>query len=371
MRGDDHTLRRYRWIAYAVLCFGLYAVSGAVQARPDPPPLPARPPAVAQSSIAVAAPGPAAARRQSLARENATGSNATGSNATGSDVAGSDVAGSDVVGSKRSVGKAVFASRIARVDIPGPRAHIPALGGYIYLPAGYDDPANAAVRYPVLYLFHGTPGWPSDWFQPARAAGWMDTLVGAGAVRPMILVAATANRHHSDDSECLNAVNGPQMETYLTQDVVAYTDGHYRTLPDRGHRGIGGISSGGYCALNLGLRHQDEYAVVLAHMPYGDPGNAADVTHRLLGDSSVLYRQNTPSLYLPKFVFRYPTAFFLDAGSDDPVVRTDAKALARLLTKQHQAVSLRVVPRESHSWRLAREEVPYSLRFASRYLLSP
>lgn len=273
--------------------------------------------------------------------------------------------------STRPVAAAVFASRIARIDIPGPRAHIPALGGYIYLPAGYDDPANAAVRYPVLYLLHGTPGWPSDWFQPAWAGGWMDKLVGAGAVRPMILVAATANRRHGDDSECLNAVNGPQMETYLTQDVVAYTDGHYRTLPDRGHRGIGGISSGGYCALNLGLRHQDEYAVVLAHMPYGDPGNAADVTHRLLGDSSVLYRQNTPSLYLPKFVFRYPTAFFLDAGSYDPVVRADAKALARLLTRQHQAVSLRVIPRESHSWRLAREEVPYSLRFASGHLLSP
>ena len=267
--------------------------------------------------------------------------------------------------------RTVASSRVLRVNIPGPGAGISTLGGYVYLPAGYDDPVNAAARYPVLYLLHGTPGWPSDWFQPAHAAAWMDQLVASGAIRPMILVAPTANRQHLDDSECLNAVRGPQMETYLTSDVVAYADANYRTLPDRGHRAIGGISSGGFCALNLGLRHQDEFSVVLGLMPYGDPGSPADVTHRLLGDRPVLYQQNTPSRYLPQFTFNYPMAFFLDAGSRDSVVLSGAERLKMLIASHRQTVTLRIVLHQSHSWRMARREVPYALSFAARELASP
>src|SRR5438094_5650305 len=51
----------------------------------------------------------------------------------------------------------------------------PALGGRheqydLYLPPGYDDPANRSRRYPVLYLLHGSPGRPDDWIQGMHVA---------------------------------------------------------------------------------------------------------------------------------------------------------------------------------------------------------
>lgn len=256
-------------------------------------------------------------------------------------------------------------SRLVRVEVPAPSAGMSPLGAYVYLPPGYDDPKNTAVRYPVLYLIHGSPGWPIDWFRAARAGTAMDGLLDAKLARPMIIVAPTANRGFLDDSECLNAVNGPQIETYLTGDVVAFVDSHYRTVANRTGRGIGGISAGGYCALNLGLRHQDEYSVVLAHMPYGDPGTEPEITRRLLGGQPALYRANSPRLYLPTLQFKAPVAFFMDVGSNDTALVGDARRLAAMLTGAHQQVDLRVVPGEAHTWRLGRDEVPYSLAFAA------
>lgn len=258
-------------------------------------------------------------------------------------------------------------SRLLRVEVPAVAAGMPALGAYVYLPPGYDDPKNAAVRYPVLYLIHGSPGWPIDWFRAARAGTAMDGLLDRKLVRPMILVGPTANRGFLDDSECLNAVNGPQIETYLTKDVVGFIDAHYRTVATRDGRGIGGISAGGYCALNLGLRHQDEYSVVLAHMPYGDPGPEPEITRRLLGGDTALYRENSPRLYLPALRFTAPVAFFMDVGSRDSALVGDARRLAAMIVAHHQQVELRVVPGEAHTWRLGRDEVPYSLAFASTH----
>jgi S-formylglutathione hydrolase FrmB len=75
------------------------------------------------------------------------------------------------------------------------------------------------------------------------------------------------------------------------------------------------MSSGGYGALNLGLRHQDRFAVILAQMPYGDPGN---VTATLLGGSRALWLANSPSVYIPTMTFHDPMAVYLIAGSRDP-----------------------------------------------------
>jgi enterochelin esterase-like enzyme len=257
-------------------------------------------------------------------------------------------------------------SRILKVEIPGASAGLGQLGAYVYLPPGYDEPANARIRYPVLYLIHGSPGWPVDWFRAARAGTAMDDLLVHRVVRPMIVVAPTANRRFLDDSECLDAVPRPLMETYLTRDVVDFVDHHYRTVADRRGRGIGGISAGGFCAMNLGLRHQREFSVVLAHMPYGDPGPEREITSRLLGGQTILYQENSPRVYLRTLTFHAPIAFFIDVGSKDAEVLRQATTLEQLLTMQRQLVDFRIVPGESHTWRLGRDELPYSLTFASQ-----
>src|SRR5574341_231485 len=258
-------------------------------------------------------------------------------------------------------------SRFSRVEtlLVGDAAlGVPSARAYVYLPPGYDAKANAQRRYPVVYLLHGYPGGPIDWFRGAEVQDQMDALLRYHLVQPMLVVAPNASGGWLHDSEMLNQVGGPQVETYLTRTVVAAVDAHYRTVPDRSGRAIGGMSSGGYGALNLGLRHQATYSVILSMMPYGDPGA---VTQTLLGGSHVLWLANSPSHYIPTMTFGDPMAVFLAAGSQDPQL-PEARLLARLLTKRGQLAVVKEVSGATHTWRGARAEIPYALTFASQHL---
>jgi enterochelin esterase-like enzyme len=258
-------------------------------------------------------------------------------------------------------------SRFSRVEtlLIGDRAlDIPPARAYVYLPPGYEAKANARRRYPVVYLLHGYPGSPIDWFRAAEVQDQMDALLRYHLVQPMLIVAPDASGGWLHDSEMLNQVGGPQVETYLTHTVVAAVDARYRTIPDRFGRAIGGVSSGGYGALNLGLRHQATYSVILSMMPYGDPGA---VTQSLLGGSRKLWLANSPSHYIPAMTVRHPIMVFLAAGSKDPQL-PEARLLARLLRERAQPAVVTEVPGATHTWHGARAEIPYALTFASQHL---
>jgi hypothetical protein len=47
------------------------------------------------------------------------------------------------------------------------------------------------------------------------------------------------------------------FERYISHDLVAYIDAHYRTLPTRESRGLVGHSMGGYGASRIGMKHPE------------------------------------------------------------------------------------------------------------------
>jgi S-formylglutathione hydrolase FrmB len=56
-----------------------------------------------------------------------------------------------------------------------------------------------------------------------------------------------------------------RYDTYIVQDIVPFVDSAYRTLHDRRHRGIGGLSMGGYGAIALAARHPDLFSAAVSH----------------------------------------------------------------------------------------------------------
>jgi pimeloyl-ACP methyl ester carboxylesterase len=160
----------------------------------------------------------------------------------------------------------------------------------IYLPPQYRDAQYAGVRFPVVELFHGSPGQPSDWALTLNIAHLTDLLIAKHAVGPMVLVmpASNAGRRY------LEGVNGPHGadETYLAQDVPAYVRAHYRVSSEPSEWGLAGYSSGGYIAANLGLRHRDSFGAIGILDGYyraiDGPAAAA------LGGNKELERQNSP-----------------------------------------------------------------------------
>ncbi|SDZ26941.1 Enterochelin esterase [Saccharopolyspora shandongensis] len=250
--------------------------------------------------------------------------------------------------------------RVADVSLPDPGLGVPTGRTRVLLPPGYDDPAHAGERYPVVYLVHGYPsGGPDDWLGPGGAVQTLQALADAHATRPMIVVAVDATAGTGTDWECLNVPGGPQLESYLTTTVPREIDARFRTLPDRGDRAIGGMSGGAFCALNLGLRNQNTYSVVLASEPYDDPGTT------LLDGHPDLLRANTPREYLPTLQVTQPLAVMLHAGV---VAHSDVDLANRLgdqLAARGATVAVRAEPGEWHTWRTARIGLPYLLAFAA------
>ncbi len=254
--------------------------------------------------------------------------------------------------------------RLVRIPLPDPGLTPGAGSTNVLLPPGYDDPANANRRYPVVYLIHGYPGGTSDdWFTAGDAVGTMNQLYSHHLVRPMILVGADMTAGDTGtDWECLNVPHGPRLESYLTEHVVGQIDHRFRTLADRGDRAIGGMSGGGFCALNVGLRHLPEFATMLITLPYDTLGTDAS----LLGGDKALAAANDPRAYIPRMRFTQPIAAMIDAGMGSRVDVQVAKRLARSLLARGQRVALREEPGMNHTWNTARAALPFLIAFADQ-----
>jgi predicted alpha/beta superfamily hydrolase len=146
----------------------------------------------------------------------------------------------------------------------------------VYLPPGYY--ADEGRRHPVLYmqdgqnLFDGRTSFvPGQHWHLKETA---DTLIGEGAVEPMIIVGI----HHAGGrrieeytpSADPNFKVGGRADDYgrmLVEELKPFIDAAYRTEPGREHTGVGGSSLGGLLSLYLGLRRGETFGRVLAMSP--------------------------------------------------------------------------------------------------------
>ena len=135
----------------------------------------------------------------------------------------------------------------------------------IYLPPDYDA---SDTHYPVVFVLAGFTGRgvthlndaPWDETLPQR----MDRLIAEGVVRPMIVVMPDCFTRLGG-SQYLNSPAVGRYTDHIVQELVAYVDQNYRTLPERAYRAVVGKSSGGYGALTLGLQHPDVFGLVASH----------------------------------------------------------------------------------------------------------
>ena len=113
----------------------------------------------------------------------------------------------------------------------------------IYLPPSYAG--DQTRRYPVVYLLHGYGG-RDDTFNGrlANLPESADKLAAAQGFSELIVVTPNAYSLHKG-SMYSNSVTTGDWESFIAQDLVAYVDGHYRTIATRMSRGLAGHSMGG------------------------------------------------------------------------------------------------------------------------------
>lgn len=139
----------------------------------------------------------------------------------------------------------------------------------VYTPAGYEE---GGKRYPVFYLLHGMGGDENAWAEQGRAVQILDNLIAAGKVEPMIVVMPNGNAsEEAAPGETSRGLIPPTIKLPKTMEgsfeaafpeIVNFMDSHYRTIADKSHRAIAGLSMGGYHSLHISKEYPDMFDYV-------------------------------------------------------------------------------------------------------------
>ena len=234
----------------------------------------------------------------------------------------------------------------------------------VYLPPGYAQ--QPTRRYPVFYLLHGAPGRPMAFLQTVRAGVVEDILVARKKIRPMILVMPFGSTGTFTAKAWANGVtpnNG--WETFVTRDVVRAIDHRYRTIPTGAARAIGGLSEGGYGALNIGLHNPGEFRVLESWSGYVLADNLTSV----FGSDPARRALNSPLLDLGRqaaALRRAGTYVWSYSGSSDPLRGQNARFDAALAKAgiPHRYFLIH----GGHDWSLWRGYAAQALMVASKHL---
>jgi len=143
--------------------------------------------------------------------------------------------------------------------IPATKSYFHARTAEVYLPPAYFE--SPRPRLPVIELLHGSPGSPADWTRGGFADVTADEYAAQHYGFAPVLVMPDVNGSWSADSECVNGNDG-RAQVYLAVDVRNAVIARFHTRRDAGGWAIAGLSEGGYCALQLGLRHPNLYGSI-------------------------------------------------------------------------------------------------------------
>lgn len=153
---------------------------------------------------------------------------------------------------------------------------------FVYTPPGYES--NAQARYPVLYLQHGSGEDETGWTKQGHANFILDNLLAQGKAKPMIVVMDRGYAYRPGERPLVlptgppvgrglgaGAGRGPGMgasgvlssstfESVIIDDLIPMIDRSFRTLFDRDHRAMAGLSMGSMQTMQITLRNLDKFS---------------------------------------------------------------------------------------------------------------
>ena len=125
----------------------------------------------------------------------------------------------------------------------------------VYTPPGYDD---SKQKYPVLYLQHGGGEDETGWVKQGHMNFILDNLIAEKKAVPMVVVMEKGYASKAGDQPG----RGSAFEDVVIKDLIPMIDATYRTIADRDHRAIAGLSMGSGQAMQIGLTHTDTFSAV-------------------------------------------------------------------------------------------------------------
>ena len=121
----------------------------------------------------------------------------------------------------------------------------------VILPANYNN-SNEKTFYPVIYLLHGLTGHFDNWTDRTKLAEY------AKKYNYIIVTPEGGDGWYTDSV----SVPADKYESYIIQELIPEVDKKFRTIADREHRIIAGLSMGGYGAIKFGLKYPEKFILV-------------------------------------------------------------------------------------------------------------
>lgn len=134
---------------------------------------------------------------------------------------------------------------------------------FVFLPPSYAK--QKSRRYPVVYALHGYWIGAEQWAHEIHVPQTIEGAFAQGA-KEMIVVLPDSRTVHNGSMYSSSVTTG-DFERFIFHDLVQYIDAHYRTIPERTHRGLVGHSMGGYGATRIGMKHADVFGVLYIMSP--------------------------------------------------------------------------------------------------------
>lgn len=175
----------------------------------------------------------------------------------------------------------------------------------VILPPGYAQHPDR--RYPVIFLLHGGHDDARAYADKYGIVPILDQLFRSGKLPPSIVITPDGNDDRGSsplfDPQYFDGENG-KVGTLIGSELVQVVKSRYRTMAAPQFWAIGGISSGGWGALNIGLRHLDNFSVMFSHSGYFTDNSGA---------------QNSPQAFVTQLPPQQleQVRIYLDAGRND------------------------------------------------------
>ncbi|ANI89652.1 XynC protein [Arachidicoccus ginsenosidimutans] len=230
----------------------------------------------------------------------------------------------------------------------------------VILPDSYDR----KKPLPVVYLLHGFSGSYADWVTKVPAIKTYADEYNFIIVCPDGGFAGWYFDSPVDKSS--------QYETFVSKELVQWTDSHFSTINNRKGRVILGLSMGGHGALFLAFKHQDEYGAA------GSMSGAVDITglassfgiSKLLGSYAEFPERwvNHSVIGLIPLLTNDSLKLIIDCGSDDFLYQQNLALHNKLL---YDKIDHDFITRPgAHTWEYWANSVQYELLFMHNFFLN-
>jgi S-formylglutathione hydrolase FrmB len=156
--------------------------------------------------------------------------------------AASAQAGEATITAEKAVGPRVLELTISTPAFVEP-THID-----IDLPTNYESEPER--RWPVTYFLAGTQNTYKSFNSVVHGVALTENF-------PSIVVSPNGDSGYWSDWYNGGAFGPPEYETFVVDQLIPLIDANFRTIADRAHRAIAGVSMGGYGSMMIAARHPD------------------------------------------------------------------------------------------------------------------